>query len=663
MRQGSWIALIMLLGIIFFASNQRGQVAWTTITVSGGSSGGGDLEASLADTLNLVAGSNITLTSTPGTDTITITSAATASAAFVLDLGDDGTNESGALAEIATVGAGASTIFTEPSADKLLIDTGVAWPTATALAVNGANCTAGSFPLGVDASGASESCTAVNVFSTMDAPSGTDPAADSLTDILQLLVSGTDLSITGDSTTDSLTWDILTGAGTDITTDLEEETHASEHAVGAGDEVGFYGIVQDEASDLTQRRRLNFAGAGVSCADNAGSSRTDCTIGGGGAGNSFETIAVPSGTNPVADSSTDTLTLGVTGSDILIFGIASTDTINFDLLTHAGTDITVDLEEEAQIGNVNVSNSPGGANRTLVTESGSSVLWTLMPTCTGASAGTQVTNFDGSVGEYFCVNNEAFRTISGSGQTSGGPVVADANADTLTLSVTGSGSLSLDASTDTITIAMTGSLALQDEGLALAQRYTLDFLGAGVTCVDDATVEHTECTIPGGGTTNSFETIAGGGQATGGPVVADSATDTLTLAADTLGASWSLTAGSDTITLSVTGAGSRNAVILNPTTGETNKVQWQYARPATLDRVRCSTDVGTVTINLDKRGQTTPNTAGTNAMSTTMACDTNSEIVSSFSSASVATNEVLNLQITATTGSPTVVRIHVHHTE
>jgi hypothetical protein len=32
--------------------------------------------------------------------------------------------------------------------------------TATALAVNGANCSAGSFPLGVDASGASESCTA-----------------------------------------------------------------------------------------------------------------------------------------------------------------------------------------------------------------------------------------------------------------------------------------------------------------------------------------------------------------------------------------------------------------------------------------------------------------------------------------------------------------------
>lgn len=34
--------------------------------------------------------------------------------------------------------------------------------TATALAANGANCSAGSYPLGVDASGAAESCTAVD---------------------------------------------------------------------------------------------------------------------------------------------------------------------------------------------------------------------------------------------------------------------------------------------------------------------------------------------------------------------------------------------------------------------------------------------------------------------------------------------------------------------
>lgn len=42
--------------------------------------------------------------------------------------------------------------------------------------------------------------------------------------------------------------------------------------------------LQDEASDLTVRDKVNFTGAGVTCADNVGQSRTDCTIPGGVAG-------------------------------------------------------------------------------------------------------------------------------------------------------------------------------------------------------------------------------------------------------------------------------------------------------------------------------------------------------------------------------------------
>lgn len=137
-----------------------------------------------------------------------------------LDLGDNGSNESSAISEIAITGD-TNSIFTEPSADKLLIAVGNDWPkadvsdlvtfadaggdtttfvalgtsatgnlspatdaglsynattnaltattfiggltgnasTATALAVNGANCSASNAPLGVDASGGVESCT------------------------------------------------------------------------------------------------------------------------------------------------------------------------------------------------------------------------------------------------------------------------------------------------------------------------------------------------------------------------------------------------------------------------------------------------------------------------------------------------------------------------
>lgn len=42
-----------------------------------------------------------------------------------------------------------------------------------------------------------------------------------------------------------------------------------------------YQTVQDEGSNLTQRNTVNFIGAGVSCADNGGTSVTDCTIAGG----------------------------------------------------------------------------------------------------------------------------------------------------------------------------------------------------------------------------------------------------------------------------------------------------------------------------------------------------------------------------------------------
>ncbi len=60
--------------------------------------------------------------------------------------------------------------------------------------------------------------------------------------------------------------------------------------------------------------------------------------GAGGGGNSFETIAVPAGTNPVADSSTDTLTITET-SPLVITGTAATDTID---ITWSSVDLGAD---------------------------------------------------------------------------------------------------------------------------------------------------------------------------------------------------------------------------------------------------------------------------------------------------------------------------------
>jgi len=57
---------------------------------------------------------------------------------------------------------------------------------------------------------------------------------------------------------------------------------------------------------------------------------------GGGGGNSFETINCPSGTDPVADSSTDTLNLASGSAALTITGDSATDTVTFDVAPMVG---------------------------------------------------------------------------------------------------------------------------------------------------------------------------------------------------------------------------------------------------------------------------------------------------------------------------------------
>jgi len=51
--------------------------------------------------------------------------------------------------------------------------------------------------------------------------------------------------------------------------------------------ISAYGTVQDEGTPLTQRTTLNFIGTAISCVDNAGSTRTDCTVTASGGGLTF----------------------------------------------------------------------------------------------------------------------------------------------------------------------------------------------------------------------------------------------------------------------------------------------------------------------------------------------------------------------------------------
>lgn len=110
-------------------------------------------------------------------------------------------------------------------------------------------------------------------------------------------------------------------------------------------------VEQDESVINANVSTINFEGD-VAVVDDGSGQVTVTVTGVAGSSNSFETIAVPSGTSAVADSATDTLTLAV-GNYISIVG-SDPDTITIACTLTAGTyidisgtAINVDLTEVA----------------------------------------------------------------------------------------------------------------------------------------------------------------------------------------------------------------------------------------------------------------------------------------------------------------------------
>jgi hypothetical protein len=149
------------------------------------------------------------------------------------------------------------------------------------------------------------------------------------------------------------------------------------------------------------------------------------------------------------------------------------------------------------------------------------------------------------------VNQNAFSNIAVSGQTT---VAADAKTDTFTL-VAGTGvTLTTDAGADSITIAASGSASNSFETLAVAGQTSIvadsstDTLtiaaGTGITLTTNATTDTLTITNSATGA-NAFGSVAVAGQTT---VEADSTGDTLTLVAGT-GVTITTNATTDTVTI------------------------------------------------------------------------------------------------------------------
>lgn len=241
--------------------------------------------------------------------------------AIILDLGDDAANESSAIAEIATTND-TNSIFSEPSADKLLIAVGNNWPTAdssTGLkAADYGDITSAGGSLTIDTDAVDADAIAADAVGSSEIATGAVGAAEIATDAVGTAELDDDANspTAGDIVrveTGGLSFSYLTpNAGTNIANDLEEEAHSSEHEDGGADEIAVTaGMMNADFGDFTcdgtaTGCSLDVGGGDITTVGNC--TTGDCGIEGGtdvfpllyeGTANTSETtIAV---TDPTAD--------------------------------------------------------------------------------------------------------------------------------------------------------------------------------------------------------------------------------------------------------------------------------------------------------------------------------------------------------------------------
>ncbi len=206
------------------------------------------------------------------------TTAAGGGVSVALDLGDNASNESDALTKIATSGD-TNSIFTESAADKLLIAVASNWPTsdtADALSADPRNCASNEASAGITAAGVAEGCRRLN------------------SDGLTISVTGALSSTLG---TFIITTEILDG--TILPVDLDTvDAPADEECLEYESDTANFSWETCAAGDADQ--------------------------------NLFETFT-DTVTNIVADSTTDTLTIAVSGNAINTIFDDTLDTITFEV--------------------------------------------------------------------------------------------------------------------------------------------------------------------------------------------------------------------------------------------------------------------------------------------------------------------------------------------
>ena len=528
-----------------------GSDTFRTIAVSGQSSVVAD---SSTDTLTLVAGTGIVITTDAATDSITINST-----------GGGGGGSGGITTTVDKfTGNGSTTQYTLSSTPTnedhtIVVIEGVVQFKDT-YSVSGNVLTFSSAPYnGYNLEITTVSGVLVNAFSTIAVAGQSNVVADSSSDTLTLSA-GSGIAITTTAGTDTIgvavdsTVVTLTGSQTLTSKTLTSPVLGGITTSASGNIVFKPATnileIQGDGSTVGQIQLncpVNTHGQKIASQPHSQAATNKLLLPGGTTiGNADAVLVSDTGTQTLSNKTISFANNTVSGT-LAQFNTAVTDA---DLATIAGAETLTNKTLTSP-----VLNTATADNLTLT--------GTLTANAAVGSAG-QVLKSTGTGVEWANESGgSSFSTITVAGQSN---VVADSASDTLTLVAGSNVTITTDATTDTITISATGggggssnsfaTIAVSGQSSVVADSST-DTLtlvaGSGISITTDATTDTLTITNTGGGgggvASDSFKTISVYGQSN---VVADSSTDTLTLTAGS-GVSIVTDPITDSITISATG--------------------------------------------------------------------------------------------------------------
>ena len=529
-----------------------GSDTFRTIAVSGQSSVVAD---SSTDTLTLVAGTGIVITTDAATDSITINST-----------GGGGGGSGGITTTVDKfTGNGSTTQYTLSSTPTnedhtIVVIEGVVQFKDT-YSVSGNVLTFSSAPYnGYNLEITTVSGVLVNAFSTIAVAGQSNVVADSSSDTLTLSA-GSGIAITTTAGTDTIgvavdsTVVTLTGSQTLTSKTLTSAVLGGITTSASGNVVfkpatNILEVQGDGASvdgQIQLNCHVNSHGQKIASQPHSQAATNKLLLPGGTTiGNADAVLVSDTGTQTLSNKTISFANNTVSGT-LAQFNTAVTDA---DLASIAGAETLTNKTLTSP-----VLNTATADNLTLTgTLTANAAVGSAGQVLKSTGTGVQWANESGG---------SSFSTITVAGQSN---VVADSASDTLTLVAGSNVTLTTDATTDTITISATGggggssnsfaTIAVSGQSSVVADSST-DTLtlvaGSGISITTDATTDTLTITNTGGGgggvASDSFKTISVYGQSN---VVADSATDTLTLTAGS-GVSIVTDPITDSITISATG--------------------------------------------------------------------------------------------------------------